>query len=45
MVCSVALGSVPSVVGETSEGPDLQNLIHPTPDQGDDRHSLISGRE
>lgn len=46
LVHSVALGSTPSVVGETPEGSlDLQGLIHLTTDQGDDRHSLISGRE
>lgn len=46
LVCSVALGSVPSVAGETTEDSlPLQGLIHPASAQGDDRHGLISGRE
>ena len=46
LVCSVALGSVPSEAGETTEDSlHLQGLIHPASAQGDDRHGLISGRE
>lgn len=45
LVCSVALGSVPSVAGETTEDSlHLRGLIHPASAQGDDRHGLISGR-
>ena len=46
LVCSVALGSVPSEAGETTEDSlHLQGLIHPASAQGDDRHGLVSGRE
>lgn len=46
LLCSVALGSVPRVAGETTEDSlHLQGLIHPASAQGDDRHGLISGRE